>query len=104
MAYDKVIDSAKLDGAMSATADAIRGKTGGTAQIAWNESTGFASAVDAIEATEAENLTDVLDEQEALIATLQDALRKKTAGSESGETNANAAELDKAVLDTMVLE
>lgn len=49
MAYDKVIDSAKLDSAMTATADAIRGKTGGTAQIPWNESTGFASAVEAIE-------------------------------------------------------
>lgn len=49
MAYDKVIDSSKLNSAMTATADAIRGKTGGTAQIPWNESTGFASAVGEIE-------------------------------------------------------
>jgi hypothetical protein len=49
MAYDKVIDSTKLDSAMTATADAIRGKTGGTAQIAWDETTGFASAVGEIE-------------------------------------------------------
>lgn len=49
MAYDKVIDSSKLNSAMTATANAIRGKTGGTSQIAWNESTGFASAVETIE-------------------------------------------------------
>lgn len=49
MAYDKIIDSAKLDGALTATADAIREKTGDTAQIQWNESTGFASAISAIE-------------------------------------------------------
>lgn len=48
MAYDKLIDSVKLDGAMNATADAIRAKTGGTADIPWNESTGFASAISVI--------------------------------------------------------
>lgn len=48
MAYDKLIDSAKLDAAMNATADAIRGKTGGSADIPWNDSTGFASAISAI--------------------------------------------------------
>lgn len=48
MGYDKVVDSAKLDGAMSATADAIRGKTGGAENIAWDEDTGFADAVDGI--------------------------------------------------------
>ena len=45
MAYDKVVDSAKLDAAMSATADAIRGKTGSVDSIVWDESTGFANAV-----------------------------------------------------------
>ena len=49
MAYDKVIDSTKLDTAMTATADAIRAKTGGTANLEWNESTGFKNAVEAIE-------------------------------------------------------
>lgn len=48
MAHDKLIDSAKLDGAMTATADAIRGKTGKTADIPWNESTGFASEIASI--------------------------------------------------------
>ena len=49
MAYDKVIDSSKLNSAMTATANAIRGKTGGTSQIAWDETTGFASSVEEIE-------------------------------------------------------
>ncbi len=49
MAFDKIIDSAKLDAAMTATANAIRGKTGATAKIAWNESSGFSSAISAIE-------------------------------------------------------
>jgi hypothetical protein len=48
MPYDKIVDSAKLDGAMTATADAIRGKTGKTADIPWNESTGFASEIASI--------------------------------------------------------
>ena len=56
MAYDKVIDSAKLDAAMTATADAIRAKTGGTANLAWNESTGFKNAVEAIENKSEPNL------------------------------------------------
>jgi hypothetical protein len=45
MPYDKIVDSAKLDGALTATADTIRGKTGGTAKIAWNETTGFSAAI-----------------------------------------------------------
>ena len=49
MAYDKVIDSAKLNSAMTATANAIREKTGDTNTILWNENTGFTSAVEAIQ-------------------------------------------------------
>jgi hypothetical protein len=45
MAYDKVVDSAKLDAAMTATANAIRAKTGGSSAIQWKETTGFADAV-----------------------------------------------------------
>lgn len=48
MAYDKIIDSSKLDAAMTASADAIRVKTGGTAKIAWDESNGFSSAISQI--------------------------------------------------------
>jgi hypothetical protein len=52
MAYDKIIDSARLDAAMTATADAIRAKTGGGDKIDWKETNGFADALDAITAAE----------------------------------------------------
>lgn len=49
MAFDKIIDSAKLDGALSATADAIRSKTGATDSIPWDETAGFKTAVESME-------------------------------------------------------
>ena len=49
MAYDKVVDSAKLDAGMTATANAIRAKTGGTGKIPWDSVTGFKTAVEAIQ-------------------------------------------------------
>ena len=48
MAYDKVVDSAALDAAMTYTANCIRNKTGDTNQIAWDSAKGFGDAVDAI--------------------------------------------------------
>ena len=48
MAFDKVIDSAALDAAMTYTANRIRNKTGGNDQIAWDSAKGFGDAVDAI--------------------------------------------------------
>lgn len=48
MAYDKVVDSAVLDAAMTYTANRIRNKTGDTDQIAWDSAKGFGDAVDAI--------------------------------------------------------
>lgn len=48
MAYDKVVDSAALDAAMTYTANRIRDKTGGTDQITWDSAKGFGDAVDAI--------------------------------------------------------
>lgn len=48
MAYDKVVDSAALDAAMTYTANRIRNKTGGTDQISWDSAKGFGDAVDAI--------------------------------------------------------
>lgn len=50
MAKDKLVDSARLDGALRATADKIRSKTGGNAPILFDMDTGYASAVDAIQA------------------------------------------------------
>lgn len=48
MAYDKVIDSSALDAGMTATANAIRKKTGGTSPIAWDSANGFKAAVEVI--------------------------------------------------------
>ena len=48
MAYDKVVDSAALDAAMTYTANCIRNKTGGTDQITWDSAKGFGDAVDTI--------------------------------------------------------
>lgn len=48
MGYDKVVDSAALDVAMSYTANRIRVKTGDTNQIAWDSAKGFGDAVDTI--------------------------------------------------------
>ena len=50
MGYDKVIDSAKLDACCTAEANAIRAKTGSSAQITydWANSKGFADAIAAI--------------------------------------------------------
>lgn len=50
MAYDKLVDSAKLDAALKSTADAIRAKTGGSENIPWSETEGFKSAVEGISA------------------------------------------------------
>ena len=52
MAYDKVIDSAQLDAAMTYTANRIRNKTGDTNQIAWDSAKGFGDSVDAISSGE----------------------------------------------------
>lgn len=49
MAFDKVIDSATLDAGMTATANAIRKKTGGTTPIEWDSSNGFKAAVEVID-------------------------------------------------------
>lgn len=54
MGIDKVIDSAQLDGAMQATAEAIRTKSKSTDPIPWNMDKGFEAAVLAIEGGGAE--------------------------------------------------
>lgn len=78
MAYDKVVDSAKLDAGMTATANAIRAKTGGTSAIPWEETTGFADAVGDI--SQAEDLSEELSAQDALISALEEAVAGKAAG------------------------
>lgn len=49
MAFDKLVDSAKLDAALTATADAIRAKTGSTEPIPWDAETGFKTTVESME-------------------------------------------------------
>lgn len=49
MAFDKVIDSALLDAGMTATANAIRKKTGNNSPIEWDSSNGFKAAVEVID-------------------------------------------------------
>ena len=48
MAFDKVVDSAALDAALTYTANRIRNTTGDTNQIMWDSAKGFGDAVDAI--------------------------------------------------------
>lgn len=45
MGYDRLVDSAKHDAALTATADAIRNKTGGSGKVAWDATKGFADAI-----------------------------------------------------------
>lgn len=46
--FYNAVDSTMLDTALTATADAIRAKTGKTDSVAWNESSGFEGAIYAI--------------------------------------------------------
>lgn len=48
MGYDKIVDSARLDGALTATAEAIRSKTDSTEPIPFDMDKGFSEAVDSI--------------------------------------------------------
>ncbi len=52
MPFDKVVDSAKLDAEMAATAAAIRAKTGKTDTIPWEDQTGFAGELNALVSVE----------------------------------------------------
>lgn len=48
MGTKKIVDAERLNGAMTASAEAIRAKTGGTAAIPWDMDTGFAGAIGTI--------------------------------------------------------
>lgn len=61
MAFDKVIDSAKLEAGMTATANSIRAKTGGSSPIEWDEETGFKTAVEVISSGDGVELPELGD-------------------------------------------
>ena len=61
MAFDKVIDSTKLEAGMTATANAIRAKTGSTSPIAWDDETGFKTAVEVISSEGSVVLPDLVN-------------------------------------------
>lgn len=85
MAYDKVVDSAKLDAGMTATANAIRAKTGGTEKIPWDSATGFKTAVEAIQTGGGtEDLSAELAAQDELISALEEAVANKASGGGGG--------------------
>ena len=64
MAYDKVVDSALLDAGMTATANAIRAKTGSVFSIEWNEETGFKAAIEEIDTESGVELPELNNQAE----------------------------------------
>ena len=63
MAVDKLVDSTQLDACCTAEANAIRAKTGGSAQLAydWANNKGFADAIAAIPSGGGKTLTKLSD-------------------------------------------
>ena len=57
MAADKLVDSAQLDGALTATADSIRAITGRTAVLSWDEDEGFKNELETISVKTGDNVT-----------------------------------------------
>lgn len=57
MGFDKLVDSVKLNGALTATADAIREKNGGSAKIPWDAVKGFADVISALNCVKTGTLT-----------------------------------------------
>lgn len=60
MAEMVVVNKEQFEAGLTATADAIRGKTGDSALIKWFEDTGFADAVNAIKNTDISNLRGIV--------------------------------------------
>lgn len=61
MSYDKVIDSTLLDAGLTATANAIRAKTGNSSPIAWDSANGFKAAVEGIDTESGVELPELGD-------------------------------------------
>lgn len=95
MAYDKVVDSAKLDAAVTASANAIRAKTGETAKIPWDETSGFASAISQIKGRrQAKTVTPKATSQTIKPDSGYDGLSQVTV---NGDSDLKAANIAKGV-------
>ena len=68
MAFDKLVNSTLLNGAITATAAAIREKTGGSDLIPWDETKGFADVVSGIEAGGGVNVDEFIEGRVAEIS------------------------------------
>lgn len=100
MAFDKVVDSAQLNAAMTYTAGRIREKTGETASIPWNATKGFGDAIDAITAGSQKQIKVHTEAGASVTATMGTQSVTGTAGTdgicllnvpENGEWTVNAA-------------
>ena len=82
MAFDKVVDSAQLNAAMTYTAGRIREKTGEAASIPWNAAKGFGDAIDAITAGSQKQIKVHTDAGATVTATMGTQSVSGTAGTD----------------------
>lgn len=85
MALDKLVDSTRLDGALTATANAILSKTGSTTPLAWDMDDGFKDAIEAI-STGGVVVSDTTDSHGGTIRTITTTQTPVTLQAKTGIT------------------